>query len=65
VDALEARLRALAGIQTPSSMPGAIVQSPQSIPDDLDELDSMWKNTAVQRVNPALAEVWAYLICPF
>jgi len=57
VDALEARLRALAGIQTPSSMPGAIVQSPQSIPDDLDELDSMWKNTAVQRVNPALAEV--------
>lgn len=60
VDALEARFRALSGGTTP----GGAVQSPQRMPDFLDELDTMWKNSAAEgaaakasSVGPVLAQV--------
>jgi hypothetical protein len=69
VDDLEARFRALSG-QTGGGSPnmqsiqhGAVVQNSQPMPDFLDELDSMWKQsaTAARAVDPALARVDAAL----
>ncbi|ELR19589.1 uncharacterized protein ACA1_197490 [Acanthamoeba castellanii str. Neff] len=73
VDDLEARFRALSGQpgggdgggggNLQSLQHGAVVQNSQPMPDFLDELDSMWKQSAsaARAVEPALARVDAAL----